>query len=719
LPGGWGTLMLRCVNIRSASIAPILCVSLVVSLACGESAPPASSSNPQGRSDAAAAEPAKNAAASRAKAKAPAKRQDKPLPAFSGFTLEGERLSIASLIGKRLLLFFFNPEVPDAPIIADAVARISSLRGKQNFQIVGIATGSKHQTAVDFAKQHGIDYPVLDDSQAAIANRLGLRQPLALLGVDSEGYVIFGVPAYAGGDKKAGIAIESQLRDALRLQPIDTGSEPVLGSRPSAPAFSGEILDQEASFSLADHRGEAVIVIFFLHTCPHCHQTLNFFKSALAELPADTRPTLVGVEITGKTSAVRQSLRDEDLEFFPVIFDVSGTIRESYGVFGAVPDTFFIDAEGRIAARVKGWRADVDEHLARMRMAKLAGAPIPMLLRKTGFTGSDACGVCHELEHETWLFTQHAGAYDTLVKHGQTGDPECVSCHVVGFGQDGGFESAAPVAALEGVGCESCHGRGGPHLSPDFVSDDNYATACASCHNPEHSLGFDYATFRPKISHAANAHVVNLSVAERQQLLAELGVPRDVLPTNADYVGSSACQGCHASEHATWAASPHARAVETLTAAGEDQNADCQKCHTTGFGRAGGFASEAAATSGADLALVGCESCHGPGGNHVDGAAAKIGTIVSLGDKCDSCVILQICGACHDDANDPGFEFEVLEKIEKQRHGTIEAGTGKPLTKSARNDTWVSGEPTLLVAGNRQGADRAVGEAFELLQRTR
>jgi hypothetical protein len=52
---------------------------------------------------------------------------------------------------------------------------------------------------------------------------------------------------------------------------------------------------------------------------------------------------------------------------------------------------------------------------------------------------------------------------------------------------------------------------------------------------------------------------------------------------------------------------------------------------------------------------------------------------VALGDKCDSCVILQICGSCHDAANDPGFEFAVKAKIDKIRHGTIEAGTGKPL----------------------------------------
>ena len=49
--------------------------------------------------------------------------------------------------------------------------------------------------------------------------------------------------------------------------------------------------------------------------------------------------------------------------------------------------------------------------------------------------------------------------------------------------------------------------------------------------------------------------------------------------------------------------------------------------------------------------------------------ARRQGTILALTDKCDSCVILQICGSCHDDANDPGFEFELEGKLEKLRHG--------------------------------------------------
>ena len=90
------------------------------------------------------------------------------------------------------------------------------------------------------------------------------------------------------------------------------------------------------------------------------------------------------------------------------------------------------------------------------------------------------------------------------------------------------------------------------------------------------------------------------------------------------------------------------------------------------------------ASSHPDLARVGCESCHGPGSLHAKPASRKLGSIISLGDKCDSCVILQICGGCHDDANDPGFEFEVEPKIELQRHGTIEPGTGQPKAETAR-----------------------------------
>jgi hypothetical protein len=209
------------------------------------------------------------------------------------------------------------------------------------------------------------------------------------------------------------------------------------------------------------------------------------------------------------------------------------------------------------------------------------------------------------------------------------------------------------------------------------VKDGNYEPVCETCHNPTHSLGFDYDSFRKNISHI---QIAAMTPAEREALGGSR--PGSLMPVDVAYVGSEACKSCHEAEFATWEKSPHSHSLRSLETRNKSNDAKCLACHTTGFGLQGGFPKSAVSQpqTHTDLARVGCESCHGPGQAHVPKEAKKIGTIISLGDKCDSCVILQICGACHDDDNDPGFAFEVLDKIEKQRHGTIEAGTGKPLS---------------------------------------
>ena len=621
------------------------------------------------------AEPAAAKTASRPK------RAERPLPAFSGFTLDGAQASASGLLGKRAVVLFFDPGARGAETVLRALSRVSPLRGEHNFQILGVATGGSRSQAEKLATGLALDFPVIDDSSRRIQRRLGLREPAMALGVDAEGYVVWALAHFETDGDGAAERIADQLREKLRIPDAD---ESAPGDRPLAPQFTAAVLDGEERFDLSEHRGQAVLLVFFLHTCPHCHEALEFIRGALEEMPEDKRPLLVGLEITGRTGPVRDAMREHGLDFFPVLFDDRGDVKADYGVFGGVPDIFLIDEEGRIAARNQGWRPETDAPLLRMRMARAAGAPVPMLLRREGYTGSEVCGVCHDSAYQTWQLTNHSRAFDTLVTHGADSDPECVGCHVVGFGETGGFQISPPSAHLEDVGCESCHGRGGPHLSPEVKARESYEDTCVGCHDTKHSLGFDYAEFLPQVSHAANAHILALPDAERRAILAERGALRtDLLPTGADHVGSDACRSCHEAEFATWQANPHARALVSLEAKGQTDNADCLRCHTTGFGRDGGFPADAAPSDHPDLARVGCESCHGPGGNHVAEGAKKLGSIVSLGDKCDSCVILQICGGCHDDANDPGFEFEVQDKIDRIRHGTIEAGTGKPLGESA------------------------------------
>ncbi|MDP6980446.1 MAG: multiheme c-type cytochrome [Myxococcota bacterium] len=636
---------------------------------------------------------------------------ERPLQAFRGTGLEGERLSISNFIGKRLTLFVFNPEVPDASFVSDAVSRVAAARGKQNFHIVGIAVGSSTAKARAFASEKGFDFPVFDDSRGTIASQLGVRSPVGIYGFDNEGYFDFAIGFFNPNVPDPAGVVEEQLREKLRLPAKSDDEGGRLDPRPTAPNFVTRQLDSDEPFDFASIAGKPAIIIFFLHTCPHCHSALDFLKEHVLRLPKEQRPEVIAISAANRPSAVRAMLKEQKLEDFEglrVLLDPDSKVMESYGVFAGFPDLFMIDAKGKIVHRTQGWREHRDPAMNRMVLAKIAEARIPMLLNPRGYTGSDVCSVCHEVEAQTHVYTNHASAYSTIVKHNETRNPECVDCHVVGFGEPGGYSIEQAPVHLENVGCETCHGRGGPHLSPDFVPKNdgvkNYESICRTCHNPTHSLSFDFATFLQRVSHKS---IASLDDKARGELISSDRGPRDVLPKNADYVGSQACQSCHPSEFATWSASAHSKSVESLSAKGKADDADCLACHTTAMGRKGGFPADGRGsdTSHGDLASVGCESCHGPGGNHIAKDAKKLGTIVSLGDKCDSCAILKICGSCHDDANDPGFEFRVDERIEHQRHGTIEPGTGKPIHAS----------PTAMHQPGRDTTEEALARVFRLI----
>ena len=71
------------------------------------------------------------------------------------------------------------------------------------------------------------------------------------------------------------------------------------------------------------------------------------------------------------------------------------------------------------------------------------------------------------------------------------------------------------------------------------------------------------------------------------------------------YAGTGACRPCHSQAYRVWASTPHARAYVTLR--GRPRSAECLQCHAARLQRRGGTSLEP---------LVGCESCHGPGGRH-------------------------------------------------------------------------------------------------------
>lgn len=91
------------------------------------------------------------------------------------------------------------------------------------------------------------------------------------------------------------------------------------------------------------------------------------------------------------------------------------------------------------------------------------------------------------------------------------------------------------------------------------------------------------------------------------------------------YVGSEACRDCHENEYLyfmTYARkSTSFRSIERLKKElSEQEIKGCYACHTTGYGKAGGFESPEKTPH---LRNAGCEVCHGPGEHHVKTQDAK------------------------------------------------------------------------------------------------
>lgn len=91
-----------------------------------------------------------------------------------------------------------------------------------------------------------------------------------------------------------------------------------------------------------------------------------------------------------------------------------------------------------------------------------------------------------------------------------------------------------------------------------------------------------------------------------------------------EFVGAQKCKMCHnltkfGKFHDDWAQTKHAKAIEVLNDE-EKKNPDCLKCHTTGYGKPGGFVSLEKTEA---LANVQCEMCHGPGEVHIKSKRGK------------------------------------------------------------------------------------------------
>lgn len=141
--------------------------------------------------------------------------------------------------------------------------------------------------------------------------------------------------------------------------------------------------------------------------------------------------------------------------------------------------------------------------------------------------------------------------------------------------------------------------------------------------------------------------------------------PPPVEEGKAEYVGITACAGCHPSAKKFWDGTKHAAAYETLEKDFKEFNLDCVGCHVTGYEKPGG----STVTHVSKLKDVQCEVCHGPGSLHVE-KPEKLGLITPSPAR-------SLCApACHH----PPHVGEDWDVNEAWPH-IIGPGHGKPVEK--------------------------------------
>lgn len=171
-----------------------------------------------------------------------------------------------------------------------------------------------------------------------------------------------------------------------------------------------------------------------------------------------------------------------------------------------------LDKRGRVIGATHRWQAlklDVKDDPEVRAVLKEYDTKVAALLKEEElkpvsggqYLGAESCMECHQGFVDSWKTTRHSSAFATLERVGKSKDPECVKCHVVGFGEEGGFLSLKATPALKDVQCESCHGPGREHAADFRPMRPVGVQVCTACHTKENSPLFDYNEYHEKIKH--------------------------------------------------------------------------------------------------------------------------------------------------------------------------------------------------------------------------
>lgn len=128
------------------------------------------------------------------------------------------------------------------------------------------------------------------------------------------------------------------------------------GEKPAAPEFRLPRFDG-GTLALSEFRGKYVLVNFWASWCVPCKDEAPLLERAWKEY-AGNDLVVIGVNIQDLESEAQKFIAETRATYFQVR-DRDGAVSRAYGTTG-VPESFFIDREGRITRKFPGaaveWR---------------------------------------------------------------------------------------------------------------------------------------------------------------------------------------------------------------------------------------------------------------------------------------------------------------------------------------------------------------------------
>jgi len=268
-------------------------------------------------------------------------------PNFTLTTLSGETVSLADYRGQAVLINFWatwcgpcRREMPDFNSIYAA-------EQDRGFVVLAINQEESAEQAQAFAEEFEVSFPILLDESGEVGQLYQVRGlPTSYL-IDGNGIIrAFHPGLLAAADLYEDLAqfIPTTEPFAFQNPPADAIEGLEIGN--VAPNFTLTTLSGE-TVSLADYRGQAVLINFWATWCGPCLREMQNFNTVYLN-EKERGFTILAINLEESVEQA-QAFAEEWNIAFPILLDEQGDISQVYQVRG-LPTSYLIDGHGIVRA---------------------------------------------------------------------------------------------------------------------------------------------------------------------------------------------------------------------------------------------------------------------------------------------------------------------------------------------------------------------------------